>query len=304
MASLEAIELKFLLALVNFDDYRSKITKIEPSSNTPASERNKACKGLLSKGYVENSRKILKFVIAGPGKELLDKGAGNLPIDPNPKELAVLKACVKGARPGDISKKVAVNERQALLRNMAERKLIKISDEAIDEVWLSAQGKQLLQNAYSPSIKYLPAENWTIHAMKLGSYLKFLRETFSQQSARQKLPISQPGAQRPLSQPGNQSNSAMPIGSKSKLDAQAILEQIKQLDQLMGTDNYLPIYHLREKLQPPMTREEVDRRLYELQRNDRIELSSLHDQGDYSDRQMAAGIRQGNGGYLFFIRII
>ena len=96
----------------------------------------------------------------------------------------------------------------------------------------------------------------------------------------------------------------MPIGSQSKPDADAVLQQIKQLDQLTGSDNYLPIYHLREKLQPPLTREELDSRLYELQRDDCIELSSLHDQGDYSDAQMTAGIRQENQGYLFFVSVV
>ena len=73
---------------------------------------------------------------------------------------------------------------------------------------------------------------------------------------------------------------------------------------VVGSENYLPIYHLREKLQPPLTREALDSLLYELQRTDRIELSSLHNQDDYSDRQMSAGISQSNGGALFFISVI
>ena len=303
MTSLESIELNFLLALINFDGYRSKITEVEPSSSTSASDRDKACESLISKGFVECSREISKFVIDKPGQAILDSDIDSLPVKPIPQELKVLKACVKEITPGKL-RKIPANERQSLLRNLANRELIKISEEPIKEVWLSAQGKQRLQNEYTPSIQYLPAENWSIHAMKLGSYLKFLRENFSQPSVRQKLPTSQPSAQQPLSQPGNQPNSAMPIGSKSKLDAQAVLQQIKQLDQLMGTDNYLPIYHLREKLQPPMTREEVDSRLYELQRNDRVELSSLHDKGDYSDRQISAGISQNHGRSLFFISVL
>ncbi|PZO19398.1 MAG: hypothetical protein DCF25_08500 [Leptolyngbya foveolarum] len=301
MASLKAIELKFLLELVNFDDYRSKITKIKPSSKTPASERNKACKELLSKGFVENSQEILKFVTAGPGKDLLSKDSDSLPVQLDPKELVALEVGAKESSPGQLGKKVPAEERQVLLRNLAERGLIKASKTAINEVWLSAQGKQFLRE------EYVAIGSWTITAAKLGNYVKFLRESASQapgQRLSPNLPTGQPHGQRPLSQPGSQLNSAMPIGSQTKPDAGAVLQQIKQLDQLIGTDNYLPIYHLREKLQPPLTREELDSRLYELQRSDRIELSSLHDKGDYNDRQISAGIAQNHGRSLFFIAVL
>lgn len=301
MASLKAVELKFLLELVIFDDCRSKITKIKPSSKTPASERNKACKELLSKGFVESSQEILKFVTAGPGKDLLGKDFDSLPIQLDPKELAVLKVGAKESSPGKLDKKVPAEERQALLRNLAERGLIKANKIAINEVWLSAQGKQFLRD------EYLATGSWTITAAKLGNYVKFLREGANQTSGQRlsaSLPTSQPRGQRPLSHLVSQSNSAMPIGSESKPDAEAVLQQIKQLDQLIGTDNYLPIYHLREKLQPPLTREELDNRLYELQRSDLIELSSLHDKGDYSDLQTSAGISQNHGRSLFFIAVI
>ncbi len=179
---------------------------------------------------------------------------------------------------------------------MADNGFIKISKESIDEVWLSAQGKQFLRD------ECLPKNSWTTTSAMLCYYVKFLRENLESLPA-SKLPTSQPQPQRPLSQPG-QSNIAMPVGSQTKPNAQAVLQQINQLDQMMGTDNYLPIYHLREKLQPPLTREELDSRLYELQRSDRIELSSLHDQGNYSDYQVSAGIPQNHGKSLFFISVI
>lgn len=288
-----ASKLKFLLELVNCHDYRSELTEIKKVGS--AELRKASCKALLAEGHIECSKKIEKFVIAGPGKDLLKKGTKSLPIDLDPKKLAVLRACVKAATPGQIGEKVSENERQPLLRNMADNGLIKINKEFID-VWLSAQGKQFLRD------ECLPQNSWTITADKLGYYVKFLRENL-EPSPSLKLPTGQPQPQRPLSQAGPQS-SAMPIGSQTKPDAQAVLQQINQLDQMMGTDNYLPIYHLREKLQPPLTREELDSRLYELQRSDRIELSSLHDQGNYSDHQVSAGIPQNHGRSLFFISVI
>ncbi|MGB7059636.1 MAG: hypothetical protein WBD58_18175, partial [Geitlerinemataceae cyanobacterium] len=66
-------------------------------------------------------------------------------------------------------------------------------------------------------------------------------------------------------------------------------------------DNYLPIYHLRQQLQPPLSREELDRSLYQLQRDDTIELSSLQEAIHYTSEQIDAGIPQQIGGPLFFI---
>ena len=298
--STEASKLKFLLELVSFDNYRSKLTAVERVGS--ADLRNASCKSLLLDGHLECSREIKKFVIDKPGKDLLDKDPDSLPMQLDPKELAVLKAGTKESSPGKLGKKVPAEERQKLLRNLTDRGLIKASKTGINEVWLSAQGKQFLR------AEYAAAGTWTITANKLGNYIKFLREcsesSSSHLSPSQSLPTGQPQPQQPLSQPGSLLNNAMPIGSRPKLDAGAVLQQIKQLDRLTGSDNYLPIYHLREKLQPSLTREELDSRLYELQRSDRIELSSLHDKGDYSDRQISAGITQNHGRSLFFISVL
>lgn len=293
MASLESIELKFLLKLLGFKDYRSKISAIQPNAKTKASKRNQICKDLGSKGYVDYENEVAKFTLAPPGRTLLSLDTTSLPVTPD--ELAVLKACKGSMTPGKLTKTPA-STRQQLIQNLAERGMLKISDTKIKEVALSAQGRQFLLEDYEPSGSWQAAT-----ATMLGHYVKFLREN-SGQSPRQSLPTSQPQPQSPLSQPGG--SSAMPIGLQSKPDAQAVLQQIKQLDQLIGSDNYLPIYHLREKLQPSMTREELDSCLYELQRGDHIELSSLHNQEDYSDSQISAGISQSNGGALFFIAVL
>lgn len=36
-----------------------------------------------------------------------------------------------------------------------------------------------------------------------------------------------------------------------------ILNLIRELDQQLDADNYLPIYHLRQRLQPPLSRKEL-----------------------------------------------
>ena len=70
---------------------------------------------------------------------------------------------------------------------------------------------------------------------------------------------------------------------------QEILQTIQDLDQQLGTENYLPIFYVRQKLQP-LSREQLDQRLYHLQRNDQIELSSLQEATAYTCEQTDAGI--------------
>ena len=294
MASLETIELKFLLRLLGSENYRSKIVAIKPNAGTKASERDKICKKLTSRGYVEYDSNVTKFKLAPPGKSLLSLDTANLPV--TSEEMDVLKACKGSTTPGKL-RKIPADDRQRMIDNLAERGMLEITDTSITEVWLSAQGKQFLANEYEPK-----GNSPVATSSMLGDYVSFLRENLGQ-SRRQSLPTGQPQNQRPLSQPGMQPSSAMPIGSQTKPDKQAVLQQIKQLDRQVGSKNYLPIYHLREKLQPPLARPELDSILYALQRAGQIDLDSLHDQGKYSQAQMAAGIRQDNGGYLFFISV-
>ena len=297
MASLKAIELKFLLKLLSFDDYRSKIGDVKPNSKTLVAESRRICDALVSKGYVECSREILEFVIGASGKTLLSKGAENLPIQPSPQEMKVLEAAQQKIRPSKL-KSIPSSDRQDIIKNMAERGLLEIKKTAIKEVWLNTQGQQFLKEECEPT------GSWSITATMLGSYLNFLRTSTSSPPAPQSsLPTGQPRSQQPLAQPGIQP-SVVPIGSQAKPDKASLLSQIKQLDQRLGSDNFLPIFHLRDQLQPPLTRAEFDSMLYALQREGKIDLSSLHDQGKYSQAQMSAGILQDNGGYLFFISIL
>jgi hypothetical protein len=81
------------------------------------------------------------------------------------------------------------------------------------------------------------------------------------------------------------------------------LQIIQNLDQELGTGNYLPIFHLRQKLQPPLSREDLEEALYRLEGNDQIELSALVEASRYSKEQINAGIKQRTGSPLFFIKV-
>lgn len=82
-----------------------------------------------------------------------------------------------------------------------------------------------------------------------------------------------------------------------------IFQTIKDLEQELNTNNYLPIFHLRAKLQPPLSREELDQALFSLQKNNKIELSSLQEGMHYTTEQIKAAIHQDVGRRLFFIII-
>jgi hypothetical protein len=120
--------------------------------------------------------------------------------------------------------------------------------------------------------------------------VRFLRKTLRDQPE----PVS-------TSAPINVESAAVTI---INLTDEEILQSIQKLDRELGTDNYLPIFHVRQKLQPPLSREELDKALYRLEESDQIELSKLAEPGDYTPEQVEAGIPQFSGGSLFFITTI
>ena len=300
MVKIETLELKFLLRLLGAEEYRSKISGITLNKATKAIKRDQTCEALGAKGLVEHDSEIAKFAIASPGTTLLKLDTTSLPVTPD--ELQILKACKGPMTPGSLGKKIPTSDRQRLLTNLAERGLIKVSKNTIKEVWLSAQGKQFLLHEYEPQ-----GNSAIATATMLGDYVQFMRKNLGR-VRHSSLPTYQPQAQQPLSQQGTLSNSstssAIPIGSQTKPDKQTVLRKIQQLDQQLDGENYLPIYHLRAVLQPSLTRPELDSILYTLQRDGKIDLDSLHDQGKYSQEQVAAGILQDNGGHLFFVTVL
>lgn len=80
-----------------------------------------------------------------------------------------------------------------------------------------------------------------------------------------------------------------------------IIQAIRELDSQYNTDNFLPIYYLREKLN--LTKEAFDREIYRLQREDKIELSSLQESMIYTRKQISAGLGEMSRP-LFFISIV
>lgn len=257
-------ELKFVLKLLGFPNYRESLAKIKPTSKTPASEQKRICRQLLKRELVAVSDEISKFKIAPPGKALLNLEPTSLPV--TDRELKILKSCQKEAiTPGKTG--IPASEAQKLIQALAQKGLIQVNetDRKIKEVWLTQQGQDYLRNEYAPK------GSATISLDLLNNYLHFLR---------------------------NSADDSIPKPSDEE-----ILQTIQDLDKELGTDNYLPIFHLRQKLQPPLNREELEQALYRLEGDDKIELSALVEASRYSPAQVNAGIKQLSASPLFFIKV-
>ncbi|MBO1349419.1 MAG: hypothetical protein EBE86_019445 [Hormoscilla sp. GUM202] len=268
---MEAIELKFMLKLLEFTGYRASTSKIKLNKSTKASERDSICKKLRDRQLVGCVEEVAKLKIAPPGKGLLELEPAELPV--TAVELKALKACTKGIiNPGDTGIKAA--ERQAVLQSLVERGFIEAVKTKITEVWLTERGQEFLLSEFESN------STATISLKMLTDYLRFMRQSVIKQET-QMLPTEEVPAIAPSDE--------------------EILQLIRDLDQQLRTDNYLPIFHLREKLQPPLSREELDRALYRLEINNLIQLSALQEVIAYTKEQIDAGIPQNIGGRLFFI---
>lgn len=85
--------------------------------------------------------------------------------------------------------------------------------------------------------------------------------------------------------------------------ALAIYDKIEEVDKEQGTENFLPIYFIRD-IYSDMSRDELDECIYYLMRNDLIDVSTLQEASHYTPKQIDAGIVQIAGGPLFFLEIM
>ncbi|MCL1466301.1 transcription factor RcaD [Argonema galeatum] len=272
---METNELKFLLKLLGCPNYRSSLSA---GVFKDFKGKDKICRDLGDeRELIDFSREIASVKILPPGRALLKIDASQLPIAD--KELKVLEKI--GKSPGKIKPSeitvVKAAERAEILKNLADRGLIEAERKVKRtkaEVWLTQRGLEYLRDEYNPK------GSATISLDLLKNYLSFLRKCLRENSE-----VVSPAPATPTAKPSDEQ----------------ILQIIRDLDRELGTENYLPIFHLRQKLQPPLSREELDRSLYRLQRNDQVELSSLVDTTPYTSEQIDAGMPQDIGGVLFYI---
>ncbi|GAA6621698.1 transcription factor RcaD [Scytonema sp. NUACC26] len=278
-------ELKFLLKLLGCANYRSSL-----SANIFNSfkGKDKICKSLGDRELISFSREIASVKILPPGRALLKTDVGEIPLTPN--ELKLLEHISKDSGkipPSKISvKSVKSEERDTILQGFHEKGLIEVETKikrTKAEVWLTERGIEYLKDDYSPK----GAANISLDL--LNNYVRFLRKSLHTQPDRVT-----------TTAPTKGESSAVTIINPTD---EEILRTIQKLDRELNTNNYLPIFHLRQKLQPPLSRDELDKALYRLEESDQIEMSSLAEPGDYTSEQIDTGIPQISGGSLFFITL-
>jgi Holliday junction resolvase len=283
---METKELKFILKLLGCPNYRTGLSS--STFDSFKSEKNKICRDLGELEYVDYSREIATVKILPPGQALLKLDSAQLPIDD--KELKVLEKTGKSSgkiAPSEIKvSSLKSDERDAILKTLSERGLIaaEIKMKRVKaEVWLTERGIEVLRDEYNPH----KGANPVISLELLGNYLRFLRKNLRVKSEQVSTLVSD--------------NMESHSDINGNISDEEILETIKKLDRELGTENYLPIFHLRQKLQPPLLRDDLDQALYRLQKSDKIDFSTLQESSAYTPEQIDAGIPQNIGGQLFFI---
>lgn len=277
-------QLKFLLKLLGCANYRTGLSS--GTFDGFKSEKNKICRDLGELEYVDYSREVATVKILPAGQALLKLDLAQLPIDD--QELKVLEKISKSSgkiAPSEIKVSgLKSDERDVILKTLSERGLISAEikmKRLKTEVWLTERGIEVLRD------KYIPEGKANIDFNLLGNYVQFLRKNLRVKSEQVSI----------LGSDNIESHSDIP----SNISDEEILETIKKLDRELGTENYLPIFHLRQKLQPPLLRDDLDQALYRLQKSDKIDFSTLQESSAYTPEQIDAGIPQNIGGQLFFL---
>ncbi|MBA3922596.1 MAG: transcription factor RcaD [Nostocaceae cyanobacterium] len=261
-------ELRFILRVLGCTNYRSSLTA---SGFKAFKGKDKICQKLGDRELIGFSQEIATVKILPPGSALLKIEPALSPL--TDRELKVLEKISKAA--GKITpSKITVSplkapEKEEILKTLSDRGFIEAETKikkTKPEVWLTQHGIEYLRDDYNPKKGVAPVLSLDL----LSNYLRFLRKSVC-------VPVIEP------------------------VSDEYILQIIRKLDTDLSTDNYLPIFHLRQNLQPPLTRDELDQMLYRLEKADKIEMSTLAEPQDYTPEQIEAGIPQISGGALFFI---
>ena len=287
---MEVRELKFLLKLAALPEHKGKISELKPTSRTKIADTEKICRRLYDRALVEYQEHITKFKLSSVGKALLKLDVQELPL--TGAELATLQACSQEIITPQKIKVTPTETRNKLISSLIERGLITVVATKIKQVWLTDKGKQYLLREYNPQGHY-PVLSLDL----LNNYLYLFRQHNSWAIDRKVESIDNSSNKQKTAPSSHYEKTAL-------ITDEQILQTILDLDLQLNTNNYLPIFYLREKLHPFLSREELDLTLYRLQRQDKLELSSIVESSKYTREQLQAGIPQNIGGCLFFLIVV
>jgi len=189
-------------------------------------------------------------------------------------------------------------DRQTVIQDLAAQELVKIEKERVKEVWLTEKGYAFLRDECYPS----GSDTVTLDLIK--NYVHFLRRTLPQVGLQRSL--NQAVLDQEAAEAAEKQEKVMDLPAKAwgELADQEILSIIQDLDRELGTHNEVPIYQLRRRLEPRLSRAELDQALYRLQQNDWIALRPLVQLQDYSPEEISTGLLENTGQPLFFIQVV
>lgn len=260
-------EFKILLKLLGKIGYQGKIGDVKPNDKTKVTVVRNLCEQLFNRGYIEVEEKILKININASGKKNLKNKV--LSDKLNNLELIILNSCnKKSIKSAEININSA-SKRDKLILDLLEKGLIDIAEKQIISITLTANGQFFLAQEFL--LKGLG--NITLSKTLLNNYLIFIREYYKPNI----------------------------IKGKNKPSTEEVLETIIKLDKEFNTDNYLPIFYVRDQYQSILNRQELDDILYSLQKQNKLSMSRLVDGSQYNTKQYDAGIPQKIGGPIFYL---
>lgn len=164
-------ELKILLLLLGFPNYRAPVSQIQPTPKLSTAARDRLCRQLQQKELICCEAIVTRLGLTATGRTLLDLDTSVLPVTPDEKY--VLQSCREHSiTPGQIHPRVPPDQRQRLIARLAQQGLVKITKRQLGDVWLSERGQQFLRDECAPQGNS-PAISWTL----MSHYLRFLRQS-------------------------------------------------------------------------------------------------------------------------------
>ncbi len=268
MARLELAHIKLLLKLVAFPSDAGAINAkgMAPNSKTSLTLCRRLARELARHELIEAPPQIIKIHTTEAGTQAAFDPA--IPLEPTVRRL------LKDARRGGITPRHQATralgaDPEPPLRQLERQGLVTL-DEAIHWIRLTEAGRRFLREDYRPT-----QTSGQFTPQMLGNYAAFLRAEL--------------GTTPPAIPP-------------KTLDAEALYQTVERLQQ-DAPGGLVPLYAVREAVEPPLDRASTDAHLYALAREDRIELITVQEQSNFTPQQLAAGIPQRVGGPLFYVTI-